>query len=172
MGNFGAFVFAWVMAYPFSTALGIPTYFVFKKNGWLNLWQVMLAGITLGIISEDKAEVIQPALSGLVVTLGQHLLEDGSAGCKCVHVGRSNDRVAGKANHVPPHIIEEEEDDIPQPATQRADRLKQKSQRRDEGHRRQHDDQEGSYQRPDVDPSLLVPDELQAGRCDNDHCFR
>ena len=35
--------------------------------------------VTLGIMSEDKAEVIQPFLSGLVVTLGQHLLEDGSA---------------------------------------------------------------------------------------------
>ena len=35
--------------------------------------------VTLGIMSEDKAEVIQPVLSGLVVTLGQHLLEDGSA---------------------------------------------------------------------------------------------
>lgn len=35
--------------------------------------------VTLGIIQDDLAEIIKPPLNGLVVTLGQHLLEDGSA---------------------------------------------------------------------------------------------
>ena len=34
--------------------------------------------VTLGIIDGEHAEVLKPALSGQVVTLGQHLLEDGS----------------------------------------------------------------------------------------------
>ena len=35
--------------------------------------------VTLGIVNGDLAEVVEPSLSGSVVTLGQHLLEDGSA---------------------------------------------------------------------------------------------
>ncbi|HUW34986.1 MAG TPA: efflux RND transporter periplasmic adaptor subunit [Planctomycetota bacterium] len=35
--------------------------------------------VTLGIINGETAEVTEPELSGQVVTLGQHLLEDGSA---------------------------------------------------------------------------------------------
>jgi len=35
--------------------------------------------VTLGIISGETAEVTEPELSGQVVVLGQHLLEDGSA---------------------------------------------------------------------------------------------
>jgi len=35
--------------------------------------------VVLGIINQGLAEVTTPALSGAVVTLGQHLLEDGSA---------------------------------------------------------------------------------------------
>lgn len=34
--------------------------------------------VTVGIIDGELAEVLKPALSGQVVTLGQHLLEDGS----------------------------------------------------------------------------------------------
>ena len=35
--------------------------------------------VTLGIINGENAEVVSPSLSGSVVTMGQHLLEDGSA---------------------------------------------------------------------------------------------
>ncbi len=35
--------------------------------------------ITIGIVSGGAAEVVEPTLDGQVVTLGQHLLEDGSA---------------------------------------------------------------------------------------------
>lgn len=38
-----------------------------------------LVPVTVGIVSEDRAEIVDPALSGLVVTLGQHLLSDGAA---------------------------------------------------------------------------------------------
>lgn len=34
--------------------------------------------VTTGIVSGEMAEVVQPAISGAVVTLGNHLLEDGS----------------------------------------------------------------------------------------------
>ena len=34
--------------------------------------------LTLGIVNTHLAEVVDPPLSGLVITLGQHLLEDGS----------------------------------------------------------------------------------------------
>jgi hypothetical protein len=34
--------------------------------------------VTLGIVNGESAEVVKPSLSGSVVTLGQHLLEDGS----------------------------------------------------------------------------------------------
>ncbi|MGA1870692.1 MAG: efflux RND transporter periplasmic adaptor subunit [bacterium] len=35
--------------------------------------------VTLGIVNGELAEVVNPPLSGLVITLGQHLLEDGAA---------------------------------------------------------------------------------------------
>ena len=35
--------------------------------------------VTLGIVNGESAEVVKPSLSGSVVTLGYHLLEDGSA---------------------------------------------------------------------------------------------
>ena len=34
--------------------------------------------VTLGIMNSDSAEVVDPPLTGLVITMGQHLLEDGS----------------------------------------------------------------------------------------------
>jgi len=33
----------------------------------------------VGILSGEQAEVVSPALTGSVVTVGQHLLDDGSA---------------------------------------------------------------------------------------------
>jgi RND family efflux transporter MFP subunit len=35
--------------------------------------------VTTGITDGDRVEVLEPPLSGLVVTLGQHLLQDGSS---------------------------------------------------------------------------------------------
>jgi len=39
---------------------------------------VRFVPVEIGIIERDLAEVLKPELSGLVVTVGQHLLEDGS----------------------------------------------------------------------------------------------
>jgi len=50
MGNLGAPLFALLFAYPFSIVLGVPTFIFFQKNGWLKLWQVLLAGTTLAIM--------------------------------------------------------------------------------------------------------------------------
>jgi multidrug efflux pump subunit AcrA (membrane-fusion protein) len=35
--------------------------------------------VTLGIVNTELAEVVKPSLSGSVVTVGDHLLEDGSS---------------------------------------------------------------------------------------------
>jgi len=35
--------------------------------------------VTLGIVNAGLAEVVEPPLSGTVVTLGHHLLEDGAS---------------------------------------------------------------------------------------------
>lgn len=40
---------------------------------------VRFVPVRLGIIQGDRAEVLEPRLSGEIVTLGQHLLEDGGA---------------------------------------------------------------------------------------------
>ena len=34
--------------------------------------------VRLGIVADEKTEILSPSLEGVVVTLGQHLLEDGS----------------------------------------------------------------------------------------------
>ena len=42
----------------------------------------------------------------------ESVLEEGSARCEGVHVGRGNDRVAGVPYRIPSHVIEEEEEDV------------------------------------------------------------
>ena len=37
-----------------------------------------LVPVTVGIVSSDTTEIIEPRLSGRVITLGQHLLDEGS----------------------------------------------------------------------------------------------
>jgi len=34
--------------------------------------------VTTGIVTPERTEILSPMLNGLVITLGQHLLEDGS----------------------------------------------------------------------------------------------
>lgn len=48
-------------------------YVVDKDHQHVNYYAVRT-----GIVTEDKTEIVTPLLDGLVVTLGQHLLEDGS----------------------------------------------------------------------------------------------
>lgn len=44
----------------------------------LNNLKARFVPVTTGIINGELVEVIEPKISGLVVTLGNHLLEDGS----------------------------------------------------------------------------------------------
>ena len=45
----------------------------------LEAFKVRFVPVTVGIVDGERAEVIRPQLSGMVVTLGYHLLEDGSS---------------------------------------------------------------------------------------------
>jgi len=41
--------------------------------------KVRFVPVTAGVINGEDTEIIEPKLSGMVVTMGHHLLEDGSA---------------------------------------------------------------------------------------------
>ena len=41
-------------------------------------WQVRFVPVTTGIVNGEVVEIVEPEISGSVVTLGNHLLEDGS----------------------------------------------------------------------------------------------
>jgi RND family efflux transporter MFP subunit len=63
----------------------VPMTALVKKEGVQGIFMVdaqenkaRFVPITLGIVQNEWAEIIKPPLDGLVVTLGQHLLEDGS----------------------------------------------------------------------------------------------
>ncbi|MFP3927567.1 MAG: efflux RND transporter periplasmic adaptor subunit [Desulfobacteraceae bacterium] len=63
----------------------IPLNAVVKREGKegvfvadTNKMKARFVPVTLGITYGDRAEVLEPALSGSVVTLGRHLLEDGA----------------------------------------------------------------------------------------------
>ncbi len=51
-----------------------------------------LVAVTTGIISADRAEIVAPAIEGSVVTVGQHLLQDGSA---LTLIGHESDTLPG-----------------------------------------------------------------------------
>jgi RND family efflux transporter MFP subunit len=64
----------------------VPVNALIKSNGLRSVYladtekmRAKLIPVEVGIISGDTAEIVKPAISGLVVTVGQHLLEDGSA---------------------------------------------------------------------------------------------
>ncbi len=63
----------------------VPVNTLIKSNGLRGVYladtekmRAKLIPVEVGIISGDTAEIIKPAISGLVVTVGQHLLEDDS----------------------------------------------------------------------------------------------
>jgi len=45
----------------------------------LDALKVRFIPVTVGVVNTNEVEIIQPQLSGNVVTMGHHLLEDGSA---------------------------------------------------------------------------------------------
>jgi RND family efflux transporter MFP subunit len=64
----------------------IPTAALVKRNGAQGVFladparrKVRFVPVTIGIVSAGRAEVLDPPLSGAVVTLGHHLLEDGAS---------------------------------------------------------------------------------------------
>jgi len=66
-------------------AIVIPVTALVKRDGQQGVFmadaqnmKVRFVPVSLGIVNGDMAEVVKPSLSGLVVTLGHHLLEDGS----------------------------------------------------------------------------------------------
>ncbi len=71
-------------AHPGATT--VPVAALARRNGSTGVFladtQALTAAflpLTVGIVSGERAEVLSPPLAGQVVTLGQHLLEDGSA---------------------------------------------------------------------------------------------
>ncbi|UCE07149.1 MAG: efflux RND transporter periplasmic adaptor subunit [bacterium] len=63
----------------------VPTQAVVSRGGENGIFAISDSGavaryfpIQLGITTPDKTEILSPQLHGLVVTLGQHLLDDGS----------------------------------------------------------------------------------------------
>jgi RND family efflux transporter MFP subunit len=63
----------------------IPLAAVVKRNGNQGVFMADLqekkarfVPVTLGIVNETQAEILEPKLTGAVITLGQHLLEDGA----------------------------------------------------------------------------------------------
>ena len=63
----------------------IPTQAVVSRNDVEGVFQITrgetvahYVPVQVGIRTLDKTEIVSPALDGMVVTLGQHLLEDGS----------------------------------------------------------------------------------------------
>jgi len=63
----------------------VPSKAVVSRSGENGIFVVDSTGtsvryrpIQIGIVAEEKTEILSPELEGVVVTLGQHLLEDGS----------------------------------------------------------------------------------------------
>jgi RND family efflux transporter MFP subunit len=64
----------------------VPVTALVRRNGQQGVFladaesqKAKFVAVTLGIVDERAAEVTEPPLAGNVVTLGQHLLEDGAA---------------------------------------------------------------------------------------------
>ena len=64
----------------------IPLGAVVKRNGNPGVFMLdreekkaRFVPVTVGIVNEARAEILKPELSGAVITLGQHLLEDGAS---------------------------------------------------------------------------------------------
>lgn len=81
----GMFVRAHIEFATHDNATVVPVAALVKRNGHQGVFvadtqnrKAHFVPVTLGIVSGELAEVIKPPLSGSVVNLGHHLLEDGS----------------------------------------------------------------------------------------------
>ena len=82
----GMFVRAAIEFAKHADATVVPVAALARRNGKRGVFQALIGtkkarfvAVRLGIVNGELAEVVRPALGGWVVTLGHHLLEDGSA---------------------------------------------------------------------------------------------
>jgi len=82
----GMFIRAQIEFARHDNATVVPVTALAKRNGKQGVFlanvqdkKARFVPVTLGIVNGEMAEVVAPPLSGLVVTLGQHLLADGVA---------------------------------------------------------------------------------------------
>jgi multidrug efflux pump subunit AcrA (membrane-fusion protein) len=82
----GMFVRARIQFAEHPDAVTVPLGAVAKRNDRQGVFlvdtatmKVNFVPVTVGIIEGNVAEILDPKLEGSVVTLGQHLLEDGAA---------------------------------------------------------------------------------------------
>ena len=82
----GMFVRAQIEFARHDNATVVPSAALAKRNGQQGIFvadtqnrKAHFVPVTLGIVNGELAEVVKPSLSGYVVTLGQHLLEDGAS---------------------------------------------------------------------------------------------
>lgn len=82
----GMFIRAQIEFARHNDATVVPVAALIKRNAQQGVFladgqkrKARFVPVTVGIINKGLAEVLTPVLSGVVVTLGQHLLEDGSA---------------------------------------------------------------------------------------------
>lgn len=81
----GMFTRVYVVLEHKDSAQVVPSRSVVSRSGENGIFAVDSTGtharyfsVRTGIVTEEKTEVLSPKLDGLIVTLGQHLLEDGS----------------------------------------------------------------------------------------------
>jgi multidrug efflux pump subunit AcrA (membrane-fusion protein) len=81
----GMFTRVYVVLSHKDSAQVVPSKSVVSRAGENGIFVVNPTGthasyypVRTGIVTEDKTEILSPPLGSLVVTLGQHLLEDGS----------------------------------------------------------------------------------------------
>ena len=101
----GMFVRLQILYTVHTDALTVPVATLVKRGGTQGVFQVdfesqkaKFVPVTVGIIQQAKAEILTPDLKGKVVTLGNHLLEEGTP----VHLpgaGKDNAMSGGPGGH-------------------------------------------------------------------------
>ena len=82
----GMFIRAQIEFARHQNATVVPSAALAKRNGQQGIFvadtqnrKAHFVPVTVGVVNDQLAEVVKPPLSGYVVTLGQHLLEDGAS---------------------------------------------------------------------------------------------
>lgn len=100
----GMFVRVQIRFEQHENAVVVPVKALVRDNGTRSVFlvdrelsRVRLVPVEIGIIEGDLAEVTSPDLEGLVVTVGQHLLQDGSEIVLSAEGSEAEDDLGGKA---------------------------------------------------------------------------